>query len=100
MPTPSDRPSLKTDLLSRYSNQRVGSAFDVKRTLNNPNSSPAVGTTIDAESIQGANFQTPNGFEVKKSKQGITQMKDANTEGSSKELSLFIKGFSNKKYKR
>lgn len=98
MPTPVTRPSLTTDLASRYATQRAGSAFDVKLTLKQPGQTVASGTTIDAVSQQGANFQSPNGFEVKV-KQMDTQMKDAQG-NSSKELSSYIKGFSNQKYKR
>jgi len=97
MPTPNPRPSLTTDLQTRYGNQRAGGAFDVKKTLGGPGTQPAAGTTIDATSIQGSNFQSPNGFEVK-AKQGDTQLKEAQGT-TSKELSLYIRGFSNKKYK-
>lgn len=97
MPQPIERPSLTTDLQSRYSSQKAGGAFDVKKILGAPGTEPAAGTTIDAVSQQGANFQSPNGFEVKV-KQGITQMKEAQGT-SSKQLSLYIKGFNNKKYK-
>lgn len=97
MPTPNPRPSLTTDLATRYQNQRAGGAFDVKKTLGAPGTEPASGTTIDAVSMQGASFQSPNGFEVKV-KQGDTQMKDAQGT-TSKQLSLYMQGFSNKKYK-
>ena len=96
MPTPVIRPSLKTDLESRYSSQHVGEAFDVKKTLGNPGTVPAAGTTIDAVSQQSTNFQSPNGFEVKVM-QGITQLLDA--QGTkSKQLSIYMKGFDNTKY--
>lgn len=97
MPTPTPRPSLTTDLQTRYSNQRAGGAFDVKKTLGGPGSSPAAGTTIDAASMLGAEFQAPNGFEVKVL-QGVTQMKEAQGT-TSKELSRYIRGFSSRKYK-
>lgn len=97
MPEPINRQSLTTDLESRYAKQKAGGAFDVKETLGGPGTQPAAGTTIDAVSQQGANFQSPNGFEVKV-KQGQTQFKEAQGT-TSKELSLYIKGFSNRKYK-
>lgn len=98
MPTPTQRPSLTTDLQKRYSTQRAGGAFDVKQTLGGPGTSPAAGTTIDATSMQGNEFQAPNGFEVKAGKVGVTQLKDAQG-NTSKQLSKYIQGFSNKKYK-
>lgn len=97
MPTPVPRPSLTTDLQTRYSNQRAGGAFDVKKVLGAPGTEPAAGKTIDAVSAQGAAFQAPNGFEVKVM-QGDTQFKDAQGT-TSKQLSRYIKGFSNQKYK-
>jgi hypothetical protein len=95
MPTPNPRPSLTTDLASRYQNQKAGGAFDVKKTLSSTNLQP--GKTIDATSIQGQKFQSPDGFEVKDGTNG-TQFIDAQGD-KSKELSLYIKGFNNKKYK-
>lgn len=103
MPTPVQRPSLTTTLDQRYATQRAGGAFDVKQVLGSPGTTPAAGTTIDAVSMQATNFQTPVGFEVKKMI-GVTQMLDAidtNTSPSaqSKQLSLYIRGFSNQRYK-
>ena len=97
MPTPNQRPSLTNDLQSRYGKQHAGGAFDVKKTLGGPGTQPAAGTTIDAVSMLGAEFQNPNGFEVKV-KQGVTGLKDAQGT-TSKELSRYIKGFSSRKYK-
>lgn len=99
MPTPIQRPSLTTDLASRYSNQRAGGAFDVKQTLGNPGTQPKKQTVIegDTKSQQGANFQSPNGFETDVVPMQ-TQLKDAQGT-TSKELSSYIKGFSNQKYK-
>lgn len=97
MPNPTPRPSLTTDLQTRYNNQRAGGAFDVKKTLGAPGTEPAAGKTIDAASVQGATFQSPNGFEVKV-KQGDTQFKDAQGT-TSKQLSRYAQGLSNKKYK-
>ena len=92
------RPSLATTLDQRYANQREGGAFDVKKTLGTPGSAPKSGTTIDAVSANGQAFQSPNGFEVKMA-QGQTQMKDAQGT-SSKQLSKYLRGFDNRKYKR
>lgn len=98
MPTPVTRPSLTKDLSERYATQRAGGTFDVKKILGNPGTVPAAGTTIDAVSGQATQFQSPKGFEVK-ILQGITQLKDAQGT-TSKELSMYIKGFSNIKYHR
>lgn len=92
MPEPSKRPSLSTDLESRYNNQRVGSAFDVKQILNTK-----AGQIVDAISMQGANFQVLDGFEVKVTPE-MTRFKDAQG-NQSKELSIYMQGFSQKKYK-
>jgi len=101
-PTPTStsntRPSLIQTLESRYATQRAGGAFNVKTILGGPGTQPVAGTTIDATSIQGANFQSPNGFEVKSNQGGVTQFKDAQSV-MSKELSRYIRGFSNVKYK-
>jgi len=97
MPTPIERQSLTKTLDQRYITQRVGGTFDVKSVLKSPSSSPAAGTIINATSNQSQEFQSPNGFEVKVSP-GDSQMKDA--QGSfSKQLSRYIKGFSNRRYK-
>lgn len=91
------RPSLVETLEQRYASQRAGGAFDVKKTLKNPGNTPAAGTVIDAINIQGAQFQSPNGFEVKVP-QGQTQLKDA--QGTrSKQLSRYMIGFDGRKYK-
>jgi len=97
MPTPINRESLTTDLQTRYTRQRAGGAFDVKQTLGGPGTQPAAGTTIDATSMNGSEFQSPNGFEVKVA-QGVTQMKDAQGT-TSRELSRYLRGFSSRKYK-
>lgn len=97
MPDPVNRESLDKTLDGRYLTQHAGGAFDVKQTLGPPGTSPSAGTVIDAISLQGSNFQAPNGFQVKVI-EGITQLKDA--QGTkSKELSLYIRGFSSRRYK-
>jgi hypothetical protein len=96
MPTPITRPSLTTDLLSRYSSQKVGEAFDVKKTLGAPGSTPQAGAVIDANSIQAQRFQSPKGFEVKASQEG-TQFLDAQGT-TSKQLSVYVQNLSTQKY--
>jgi hypothetical protein len=96
MPNPIPNPATLPNLETRYQTQKVGGAFDVKKVLGAPGISPAAGTIINATSMQGDNFQFPDGFEVKV-KPEITQLKDA--QGTmSKQLSIYMKGFSNQKY--
>ena len=92
------RPSISKTLEERYASQKAGQAFDVKKTLGTPGSSPVKGSTIDAVSLSGASFQSPNGFEVKVT-QGLTQMLDAQG-NTSKQLSMYLRGFDNRPYKR
>jgi hypothetical protein len=103
MPTPVTRPSITTDLQTRYANQHEGGAFDVKKTLGSPGHSPQAGTTMPVNSQLAKQFLTPPDFLVKEMV-GITQFKDAaaannSSSGKSKELSVYLKGFSNRKYK-
>lgn len=78
MPTQSSRPSLKTDILSRFENQRVGSAFDAKNHT-------------------GGDF----GHQEKLwTKPGFVKNEELGTGGRNKlEQSLFLQGFTNQKYK-
>lgn len=104
MPTPNNRPSLATTLDQRYANQREGGAFDVKQRLGPPGTSPAPGSTMPVDSQQAKQFLTPPGFVVKE-KIGVTQMLDAidaNTSSAprSQQLSLYLKGFDNRRYKK
>jgi hypothetical protein len=68
MPLPIDRPSLKTSLSQRYATQPAGGAFDAKNIIEN-------GVDPLFSSMQGAEFQTDNGFETK-TKLGISQLKN------------------------
>ncbi len=101
MPQPSDRPSLTKDLASRYASQRAGGAFDVKERLKSPGSVPQAG---DRMPINGnERLYSTDDFAVKQMI-GMTEFldaQDANTSSSphSKEMSLYIRGFSNRKYK-
>jgi hypothetical protein len=97
VPTPITRPSLTTTLDQRYANQKAGGAFDVKKTLGAPGSTPVAGSTIDATSIQAQRFQAPNGFEVKAGQEG-SQFIDVQSGGNSG-TSTYIKGIDTTKYK-
>lgn len=101
MPTPSTRPSLTTDLEARYRNQRVGSAFDVKKTLKGPGDAPQVGDRMPIDGNE--HLVSVDDFRVKSPLQ-VTDVLDAIESNStsspkSQELSLYIKGFTNRKYK-
>ena len=93
-----ERSSLSNNIETRYKNQHAGGAFEVKDTLKAPGSSPARGTVIDSFSMQATDFQTPAGFKVKADQGGVTQMKDAISGNSSRELSRYLRGFSSVKY--
>lgn len=97
MPTPTIRTSLKTTLDIRYAQQRAGGAFDVKAILGTPGTTPRQGEVIDAASQNGANFQSPNGFEVKMMPQ-ISQLKVVQQGGSGNSYSRYVKGLDTTKY--
>jgi hypothetical protein len=97
MPQPTDRQSLNKTIEGRYATQRAGGAYNVKEVLGEPGKVPQPFTTIDATSANGQKFQYRNGFMVKQSQVGVSQMKDVRNQNST--LSTYIKGFSNQKYK-
>jgi len=99
--TPTERFSLEIDLESRYKNQRVGSAFDVKQTLGNPGDSPQPGDRMPVDGNEM--FYSVDNFAVKKTI-GMTEFLDAleansSDSAQSKQISLYMKGFSSQKYK-
>lgn len=101
MPTPNQRPSLTTNLESRYSNQRAGGAFDVKQRLKAPGRSPQNGDRMPIDGNE--RLYSEDDFAVKQ-QLGVTELldaKEANTSGApkSKEMSLYIRGFNNQKYR-
>ena len=85
--TPINRESINTPLEQRYNKTKAGGAFDAK----------TAGASTVPTSLQEKNFTNTEGF---KSKVQIGQSEFKDVQGtSSKELSSFIKGFSNKKSK-
>lgn len=101
MPQPADRPSLTKDLATRYATQRAGGAFDVKERLKAPGSSPQTGERMPIDGNE--KMYSADDFAVKQVL-GVTELLDAQEANSSsapksKELSLYIKGFNNRKYK-
>jgi hypothetical protein len=106
MPAPSPRPSLTTDLLTRYHKQRVGSTFDIRDTLNVPDKSPVKGLELPKGGTNETVFTT-DGFTVKPSLQ-VTELiyaLEANTSDAPRTTPISnkrmpsISGFTNKKYK-
>jgi hypothetical protein len=88
------RPSLSKALDQRYDNQRAGGAFNVKQTLD----SYAPGVVNGSVSSRATEFQSPAGFIVKPTI-NVTQFKDA--QGTqSKQLSRYVRGLDNRRYRR
>ena len=97
MPQPSNRESLTKDLLTRYATQHAGGAYEVKDRLKKPKVSVEHADRMPIDGIQEKTWTVPN-FDTKPILKQ-TEMLDAIDETSSRELSTYIKGFSNKKYK-
>ena len=98
---PTERKSLTTDLESRYKTQRVGSAYDVKKTLKQPGASPQSGERMPINGNE--QLVSVNDFAVK-AILGKTEFLDAldsnlSMAPKSKEMSRHMAGFSNRKYK-
>jgi len=87
MPTPIQRPSITTDLASRYETQKVGGAFDARNIIEK-------GVDSIAASYQGATFQTANGFSTE-AQQGQSDFKN---DGLG--LSSYVKGLDTRPYKK
>jgi hypothetical protein len=85
MPIPTPRPSLTTDLATRYVTQKAGGAFNDKNIIE---------TGVDAlfASYQGATFQKANGF-LTKVQQGVSDFK-----ADGKDLSFYVQGLSTTPY--
>ncbi len=79
------RPSIKTDLASRYATQKVGGAFDARNIT-------TTGVDKAITSQQEAQFCTQNGFVTRESF-GVSQFKD-----NGNNLSAFVKGLDTRKY--
>lgn len=84
--TPTPRPSLTTDLATRYANQREGGAFDAKKA----------GTPTSPSSLQEAQFEKTDTFV--KPIQGISNFKGTDTQNY-KEISSLAQGIDVRKYK-
>jgi len=101
MPNAIDRQSLVKTLEDRYRTQRVGGSFDVKKTLGGPDAAPKAGDVMPVAGNE--NLYSTDDFIVKPAL-GVTAILDAQEANSSsspksKEQSIHMKGFSNKRYK-
>lgn len=85
MPIPTPRPSLTTDLATRYATQRVGGAFNDKNIIEN-------GVDALFASFQSAQFQNFNGF-LTRVQQGVSDFKR-----DGKDLSQYVQGLSTTPY--
>lgn len=87
-----DRPSLEKNLETRYATQPVGGAYNAKDIVTQGGNVVSLGgSTYDT------NYTVTKGFKTKMAA-GVTELKDA-VGGRSKQLSLYMQGFNNKKYK-
>jgi hypothetical protein len=82
---PNPRPSLTTDLATRYATQNVGGAFDARDIIES-------GVDPLEASFQGAQFQNKNGF-LTKVQQGVSDFKN---DGNN--LSQYVEGLNTQKY--
>ena len=93
MPNPITRESLTVGLEDRYTKSKVGGAFDAKAIHT------TAGDVVSTDPTNGSGVADTQfrqgGFTIK---QNTTGFKDVDS-NSSKELSVLLKGFSNKRYK-
>ena len=97
MPNPINRDSLVTDLESRYNKQKAGGAFDAKNIVTTEDT---IAASVEP-SIQGQKFTIDKGGFRVKMPIGLSSLADVpdRRNSTSKELSQYTKGLSNKKYK-
>ena len=97
MPNPITRDSLNINLETRYQQQKAGGAFDAKNIVSSEDTvSPST-----APSYQGQQFTIDKGGFRVKMPVGLSSLADVpdRRNSTSKELSQYTKGLSNKKYK-
>lgn len=87
MPIPTERPSLKTDLLSRYNHQRAGGAYDAHQA----------GTSTTEPSVSARLWTNTDRFVVKEPLL-VSNFKGANNTNYT-EISSLSKGLDTRKYK-
>lgn len=88
-----ERESSNIGLADRYESQKTGGSFDTKKDLktSGANEKSLGGSSFDS------NYTQTKGFKIKM-QQGVSELKEVQGNGSSKQLSRFLKGFNNKKY--
>jgi hypothetical protein len=98
MPTQTERPSTSVSLEDRYKSQKCGGSYDAKSIQTSTGARMPI---LDASGNGPASTETqwtnPN-FLVK-APILQTELKDCSNEQSSKQLSIHMKGFTNKRYK-
>jgi hypothetical protein len=98
MPIPIQRDSLTTTLENRYNNQKAGGAFNAKNIVTSDDTiSPLVGKPSD----KGAQYSIDKGGFRVKQPVGLSDLADVpdRKNSTSKQLSAYTQGLSNKKYK-
>lgn len=97
MPIPTERPSTTTSLEDRYNSQKCGGAYDAKSVQTKQGARmPILDASGNGPASTENQWTNPN-FLVKASPQQ-TELKEC-ADNTSKQLSVHMKGFSNKKYK-
>lgn len=87
MPNPTQRPSLATNLVTRYANQTEGGAYDAKKA----------GTSTTETSLLGALYLDSDVFLVREST-STSNFKGANNLNY-KEISLYAQNLDTRRYK-
>ena len=99
MPLPITRPSVTITIEDRYNTQKVGGAYDAKSVKTKQGDRMPV---LSSDGVGAAILEsewTKAGFEIKTPIM-ISTFKDVPVTGdNSKELSMLLTGFTNKKYK-
>lgn len=97
MPNPINRDSLNVDLATRYSKQKAGGAFDAKNIV----TSADTVSPLAEPSTKGQQFTIDKGGFRVAMPNGLSSLADVpdRKNSTSKELSQYTKGLSNKKYK-
>lgn len=99
MPTPINRESLSKDLESRYKSQTVGGSFNARDINTKPDSLTVNDVSL---SSKGQEFTIDKGGFRVKQPLGLSNLADVpdRKNSTSKQLSAYTKGLSNKKYWR
>lgn len=98
MPNPINRESISTDLETRYNKQKAGGAFDAKNIVI---SNDTVAPFVTGPSAKGQEFTIDKGGFRVNTPIGLSNLADVpdRKNSTSKSLSMYSKGLTNKKYK-